>query len=518
MSRKAVACLTATMVLTLSGTELVVAGPSQPAVASSSMLRWHACSFPVGKPPPDRADSTVTCSTVRVPLDYRNPRGRSIVVAISRFSLGSPAGRHATLMIDEGGPSAGLEDAMAFGYQAPLQIVRRYDVVSFDPRGFGQSDPVTCGLTLAEQARYIPWPLPGGIAANARVARRIAAQCARHARAQMPYLTTANVARDMDRIRAMLADRTISYYGLSWGSYLGMVYATLYRHHTGRVVLDSVPNPEWIWRDGFRAWGPGAEIRFPDFARFAAGHAARYHLGTTAGEVRRRYFLLAGRLDTHPLPTPEGQLTGNMLRMGTFGALYADSAFPVLARLWRAVQRSNAAAAGTTAGQLGLWPQAADENDVAAKLGFVCDDAAWPRSLATYRHDVRTEARRFPLVGAMAAGIWPCAFWASRPREPKVAIDGRGPANILLVNNRRDPATPYLGALKARATLQRRARLVSVDQGGHGVYLITHNSCANNAITRYLTGGRLPSSDVSCPIGTQLRDLGNGSGPAAKHR
>ncbi|MGH7487522.1 MAG: alpha/beta hydrolase, partial [bacterium] len=102
------------------------------------------------------------------------------------------------------------------------------------------------------------------------------------------------------------------------------------------------------------------------------------------------------------------------------------------------------------------------------------------------------------LFGALGSNIWPCAFWQSQPVEPPVAITPLGPSNILMLQNRRDPATPYAGALGLRAALGPRARLVSVDQGGHTVYAATPNLCANEIGTAFLIDGSFPDDDVSC--------------------
>ena len=111
------------------------------------------------------------------------------------------------------------------------------------------------------------------------------------------------------------------------------------------------------------------------------------------------------------------------------------------------------------------------------------------------------DSKRYPLFGALGSNIWPCAFWQSQPTEPPVAITPDGPTNVLMLQNRRDPATAYAGALGLRAAFGDRARLVSVDQGGHTVYTTTPNGCANEIATAFLAAGTLPDGDVSCPAG-----------------
>lgn len=136
--------------------------------------------------------------------------------------------------------------------------------------------------------------------------------------------------------------------------------------------------------------------------------------------------------------------------------------------------------------------RAITDQQLSAVLGVICDDVAWPRSVARYERDVWIDGRLFPVAGAMAANIWACAFWPTRPREPLVPITSDGPRNILLVQNLGDPATPWLGALATRGLLGQRASMISVDQGGHAAYLLTPNACMTERVTTYLVAGSLP--------------------------
>jgi hypothetical protein len=115
-----------------------------------------------------------------------------------------------------------------------------------------------------------------------------------------------------------------------------------------------------------------------------------------------------------------------------------------------------------------------------------------------YQRNVSIDRIRYPMVGAASANIWPCAFWPAEPIEPPVRIGDRGPSNILLVQNVRDPATPLAGAREMRAALGDRARMVTVDQGGHGVFLLGANVCGNNVVTRYFVDGTRPTRDSTC--------------------
>jgi hypothetical protein len=233
----------------------------------------------------------------------------------------------------------------------------------------------------------------------------------------------------------------------------------------------------------------GVEDTFPDFAKWAAQHP-EHGLGTTPELVRAKYFDIAGRLDVKP--SVEG-IDGRGFRVLTFAGLYrtGDAAFSKLAAQWQAFDTGR--------------PQPPQEIPeiprvqalLAGRLHVICGDSEWPSSISTYERNVAVDRVRYPMFGAAAANIQPCAFWP-KPVEKQVLPNDRGPRNVLLVQNERDPATPLAGAKTTRRAFGDRAAMLTVDQGGHGAYLIGKNKCANDKVTEYLLGGRLPAWDVRC--------------------
>ncbi|MGC7101890.1 alpha/beta hydrolase [Amycolatopsis lurida] len=462
---------------------VVVLAPQAQAVKAAP--EWAPC-----------ADSAqLLCTTLTVPLDYRNPSGEQIELAISKLPSTKPAQRRGVLLLNPGGPGgAGLSmpaDLAAAGL--PASVLDTYDLIGFDPRGVGRSSPVTCDLRPEQVASNVP-PYAkdaADVAARAEFAREVAKQCAESVSgARLPFITTANTARDMDLIRAALGEPKISYFGGSYGSYLGAVYATLFPQRTDRIVLDSVTGPGGLDPAGSRLLGQGLEDRFPDFARWAADRDGTYELGRNPRQVKAKYFELAAKLDANPIAGIDGAL----FRHFTFGSLYRDANFPVLAQQWQALDRADAP---------GVSGQAAQDvtNLLSSQLYVICGDTNWPEDVATYQRNVEQDRKRYPMFGAAGANIWPCAFWATEPAEPPVTITDDGPSTVLLVQNRRDPATPLAGAREMRRALGDRARMVTADQGGHGAYL-SENACANNAVTRFLVDGTRPARDVSCGAGS----------------
>jgi pimeloyl-ACP methyl ester carboxylesterase len=457
-----------------------------------SSLRWGDCPD-LGLPTPG-----LQCATLDVPLDYRNPHAGTIEVAVSRLPSTNPAKRRGVMLMNPGGPGGpGL--AMPIGLVnagVSASVRESYDLIGFDPRGIELSTPVSCGLPPEFQVSNVPpyARTSAEVVDRAGVARQIAGLCGSGPTADiLPFMNTANTARDMDRIRMALGERTISYYGVSYGSYLGAVYSTLFPRRTDRIVLDSLTGLHGLDVETSRRFGLGFQERFPDFAAWAAERDSTYGLGATPRTVTAKYFELAGKLDQAPVAGVDGPL----FRLFTFSRLYFDENFADLAGIW---QQLNTVA-------VTALPDI--ENIVSAQLSVVCNDNDWPESVRTYQRNVEVDRIRYPMFGAAAANIWPCAFWPTDPVERPVRITDQGPSNILLINNLRDPATPLVGAREMRDALGQRARFVTVDAGGHGAWLLGSNSCANRTVNEFLVDGARPASDTMCakesvgPTGSQ---------------
>ncbi|MEU5036913.1 alpha/beta hydrolase [Streptomyces rubiginosohelvolus] len=459
--------------------------PSDAAATAPAPLKWGPCP---GTNPPKQ----LQCGTLKVPLDYRDPEGRQIEIAVSRLPSRKPEQRRGALLTNPGGPGgSGLGYPLALGATLPRQVLDTYDIIGMDPRGVGRSAPVTCDLTPTQLKRGA-YPAyahgPAGVAREARYARGIAEQCAASDTAWMlPHTTTANTARDLDRIRAALGEAKISYLGASYGTQLGAAYAQLFPERGDRIVLDSALGPRGYDVTAFRLLARGMEDRFPDFAAYASARP-EYGLGTTPAEVEATYFALARRLDAEPL----GNITGTLFRGLTLELLYSDTQLPELARMWQTLKAGK---------PYPFEPTPDQENTAASRLHVLCADSRWPRHQLAYQLNVAVDRARYPQLGASTANITPCAFWPSEHREPPVRIGDRGPSNILLVQNERDPGTPLAGAQKLRQALGQRARMVTADQGGHGVYPFGTNTCANEATTTFLTTGKRPADDLRCAAG-----------------
>ncbi|MBT2391180.1 alpha/beta fold hydrolase [Streptomyces sp. ISL-1] len=460
-------------------------------------VRWENC-------PGTGLDPRQECATLAVPLDHAEPGGARITLAISRIRTEHPEARRGTLLLIPGGPGgSSINGPSTTGKKLPQSVRDAYDIVGFDPRGVGRSTPVGCGLSHDDLAlvKIRSWPAPdGGIEENTATARRLADACATHGGDVLRSISTRNEARDIDRVRQALGERKLSAWGVSYGTYAGAVYAQMFPHRTDRWVMDSSgdPDPKRVARGWLANYQSGVEDAFPDFAAWAAEPGNPDRLAATPGEVRPMFLALAARLDRTPIPWPGAnpeELNGNVLRQTMLDSLYSKGRFPALARL------ITAAGAGSQLPAANTPPDEAMQNTVAVSGATICNDVdAWPdTNPAAYERDIAKSRKRYPLTAGMPVNISLCAFWHDSPRERPVRItpDG-GPSNVLMIQNRRDPSTPLVGALKMRAAFGDRARLVTVDSVGHGAYRANGNACGDEAVTDFLLTGERPARDTSC--------------------
>ncbi|MYU19592.1 alpha/beta fold hydrolase, partial [Streptomyces sp. SID8361] len=214
-----------------------------PAAATGSALdqyveqkpKWQRCEADL--------PAEYQCATIKVPLDYRVPGGKRIDMAISRIKSTAPDQRHGVLLANPGGPGGpGLDMPMLMKESLPESARQKYDLIGFDPRGVGRSTPVTCGLEPEEENWLRPYK-EATFDKDVAWARDVARKCREKSGATLKHITTRNTARDMDLLRAVLGEKKVSYFGYSYGTYLGAVYTQMFPGRADRFVLDSAVDP-----------------------------------------------------------------------------------------------------------------------------------------------------------------------------------------------------------------------------------------------------------------------------------
>ncbi len=467
------------------------------ATAAADHLRqkpaWHRCS-------PEQPAS-YECATLKVPLDYRRPDGRTIDLAISRIKSENPAKRHGAMLLNPGGPGGtGLDLPLLMGEAMPKDVRDSYDLIGFDPRGVGASSPITCGLTDAEQ-NFNRAYRPETFGSDVTWARTVTDKCREKAGSVLPYITTRNTARDMDTIRAVLGERKLSYLGYSYGTYLGAVYSQMFPDRTDRFVLDSGVDPQRIWRGMIQVWATEAEPAFARWTQWAAQRSAEYELGDTPKAVSETFWALVARADKEPFEFEGMKVDGDMIRSTRGVFFYPAQATPMVVAL-KAAAEGKPLPAGTTVTDLkrllagGTAAEPASDNGTAVFWAVACGDTgSWPRYTEQYERDAAKDKARYPLYGDFASNIMPCAFW-DRPVEAATPMHKK--ANVLTVQNEWDSQTPLVSGQGLHKALKGSRMVLAAGGEGHGVYLSDPTSCANAPVNAYLATGKLPAEDVTC--------------------
>lgn len=464
-------------------------------------IDWAAC--PAGW----KLTAAVRCGWVTVPLDYTRPYGPTLRLAVDRArATGAPAGRQGALVYNPGGPGgSGLRFPLRATGRSALwkKAAAAYDLVGFDPRGVGRSAPISCQDLREFTKAPKPDPVPGGEAAKlawrAR-ARDYALGCLhRTGAAVLAQTNTPNTARDLDVIRAALGERRLNFVGVSYGSYLGAVYATLFPARVRRMVVDSVvdPDPAKIWYGDNLDQDAAFQQRWADWLTWVASYDSVYHLGGTAAKVRARWLRLRAATAAHPV----GGVVGPAELTAFFeNAPYYDQAWPVVAAVWSRYATGDTRALVSAAGpdRSDTVGNRAAENADAVYTAIECADAPWPADWSRWDRDSTELSARNPLL--TWPNTWlnlPCADWPAPHGTPVDVRSQPGLPPVLIVQSTRDAATPYEGALQLHARLDGSRLITERDAGSHGV-TEQGNACVDARVDAYLLKGTLDAHDVVC--------------------
>jgi pimeloyl-ACP methyl ester carboxylesterase len=312
-------------------------------------------------------------------------------------------------------------------------------------------------------------------------------------------MTTANTARDLDVIRAALGDKKLNYLGVSYGTYLGSVYSTLFPGHVRRMVLDSVVNParDQIWYRNNLDQDVAFQVRWKDWTAWVAEHDTAYGIGDTAEKVDAEYQKLRDEAAKKPI----GGVVGPAELTAFFqNAPYYDQMWPKVAKAWSDYRKGNKKPLVDNAGP-DLSDKAGNktaENGNAVYTAVECNDAKWPADWATWdRDNTRLHESNPFLTWANAWMNLPCATWSVPQQDPVEVGADEGLPPVLIAQSERDAATPYAGALEVHKRLKGSRLITERDAGSHGITGIT-NSCINDRVEAYFVEGAVDDEDVTC--------------------
>ncbi|MGY1715314.1 alpha/beta hydrolase [Geodermatophilus sp. SYSU D01106] len=475
---------------------------------SEPLLSWEACGLT-----PEAVEAAVQCAVADLPLDYDEPGGERVGIAVAKVPATDPERRIGSLFFNFGGPGGPAVDYLqsaGAGFFATLN--ERFDIVAFDPRGVGQSTPsIDCRADQERQGVYsMPFPTPLDIDVPAYVTKSqsYVDACLANNGEVLAHVSTANVARDMDALRAAVGDDRLTYLGFSYGTFLGSTYAALFPGRYRALVLDGAVNAEAYIDDPTShlvAQTAAFEIALTRFTEACALDQVACS-GFGGADPYLAFDNLIQTAEGTPIPAPgytpdPRPVTGDDIRAATLSLLYAKQLWGILAQ----------ALAQAAAGDATLVRQLVDEVfygrledgtfDPATDRYFTIGAAeqAYSTDVTTYLEQGAESWEAFPhfWFNSGYAEI-PYALWPARDEDVyrgPFTVPGSSPT-VLVIGTTYDPATPYQSAIALTAQLG-NARLLTMEGDGHTAYG-GNSACIDARTEAYLIELTLPEPGAEC--------------------
>jgi pimeloyl-ACP methyl ester carboxylesterase len=475
----------ATLVASLAST----AGAAKPTPPKPT-LHWSSC------------QKSFECARLSVPLDDTVSNGPTISLALMRLPAADPSQRIGSLVVNPGGPGA---SAVQYIHDAarmlPSTIRDRFDIVGFDPRGTGGSAPLSCATNL-DSFYNLQFAPTSDAARQALIAgtEALVNDCKVKDGAELPYLSTERTARDMDRVRAALGDRQLTYLGYSYGTYLGALYADLYPTHVRAMVLDGAVDPALGAAAQQIQQAQGFEHDLDLFlASCSADASCPFHRN---GNSAAAYDALRARLDRSPIPASDAgagrTLNGTEFDIGVTLFLYSGQRnLNDLAQALDAADKGNGGQMLNASDQYTMrHPDGTYDQMDAAFLAIGCLDGPDVGGLAGLRAIEDQAAVAAPRLGrsvvnnSLACAVWPV------PTQTAPLPHAVGAPPIVVIGNTQDPATPLAGAQALSHEVQSGV-LVTVNSTAHTAYA-SGNGCVDTIVNRYLLTRVPPPAGQRC--------------------
>lgn len=454
-------------------------------------IDWHPC------------HGEYRCASMEVPLDYSEPAGKRIEIALLKVPAREPQKQVGTLVVNPGGPGApGTDYAAHAGFVFGTPLLNRFDIVGFDPRGTGKSAPVNC-LTDEQLDAYIAQdPSPDTRAERQQYQawnQRIGRGCVQRSPGKLAaHVSTQETARDMDILRAVLGEEKLNYFGASYGTLLGATYADIFPENVGRFVLDGAVDPTLSNREMALQQAEGFQTALRAYVSHCVEGGDCY-LGGTVEEGLQRISDFLASVDAQPLETREKRdlKIGNAF-YGLVTPLYNRDYWPLLDRALQAAFHGD----GTLLLELSdayssRGPDGYTNNMMEALYAISCldDPSAIPPSQVPTVVDEFTEVS--PTFGRVFAwSLTACNGVQVESDLPERTINAPGAPPILVIGTTRDPATPLKWA-KALADQLSSGVLIVREGDGHTGYN-QGNECVDDAVESYLIEGVVPDGPLRC--------------------
>jgi pimeloyl-ACP methyl ester carboxylesterase len=472
--------------------------PARPAVP---VLAWKSC------------DDGFQCATALVPLDYHDPRAAQVSIAVISHQATGPGSALGWLFINGGGPNPQVSGLPTTYQQIPAAWRERYNIITFDPRGMGYSTQVRCFPTEAAEEKLLGnLPVfPVGKAQQEgylRAYAKLDAQCARDAGPLLDHDSTADIARDMNLLREAVGDPVLNYYGESYGTLLGAIYANLFPATTGRMILDASLNPvAWsagnsqvpaFARQGSPQASQAAMTAFLDLCGNATTEACAFSAGTPAATTAKwdKLLSLASKHPVNLVGQPGTYTYADVVSAVNLGTVTQWRANAILLQqLWTAATGGKPplppapgpSPSGPTSGP-GYY------SGQEQQLAILCADSPNPPGLAAYA----TAAAANTLAPTVTWDTAGCADWPAAAAQDRYTGPWNRPtaSTILLLANTGDPLTAYQDSVAMSHDLA-QARLLTVDGYGHTTFN-NPSTCAIGYAVQYTLTGVLPPPGTVC--------------------
>jgi len=446
------------------------------------------------------------CANVKVPLDYKKPGGKAITVAMAKLPAkgGKPIG---SLFVNPGGPgSSGILMLSYVDRAFSKDVMDKYDIIGFDPRGVGSSTPVDC-IDDREMAKVLDsdfdMETEAGRRAQKAQAKKIAEGCKKKSGELLAHVGTESAARDMDVLRGLVGDEKLNYLGFSYGTQLGGAYADLFPKKVGRMVLDGAANPQQSFLPSTYTQMLSFEKSFERYAERCV-KAGNCSLGSSVDAAKKKMRALLDQAHATPFKTsdPNRPLNRSMLHSTVIRLLYEDRTWSVFNQAFDQLIRQND-------GSLFLKLFDASTGRDGDEVSSSRTEAYWAINCADYARESEADylkyakklKREAPAIGAFSAqdtvAFYMCAELPHHPKSNPGPYRAKGSAPIVVIGTRHDPATPYHWTQALHKTLENSV-LLTWEGEGHAAYA-TAGSCIQSPVDKYLLTGEVPKDGLVCP-------------------
>jgi pimeloyl-ACP methyl ester carboxylesterase len=461
-------------------------------------VSWLPCD---GAELPENAE----CAAVAAPLNWDAPDGERIELALARVKAPDGAGRLGSLLVNPGGPGGSGKGFLPQALDAiGAEVQARYDIVGFDPRGVGESTPITCYETTEERDAHFAatWPRTlAGFEESLAVAEPFAKACAQNTGPLLGHVDTISAAKDMELLRTLLGDEQLNFLGYSYGTLLGAVYAELFPAKVGRLVLDGAIDPSVSASDHEVEQAAGFEAALGAYLADCVG-TEDCPFGGAGQQALDRIHQLLVEIEADPLsagPQDSRELTVPLALNGILITLYDDESWPFLSQAltWALDYGDGAALMALSDIYLDRQDGSYQSNQMEAFVAINCLDDRLPSDLASAEAHAAALAAASPTFGEFwAYGEKQCEVWPYPQVSQAQPITAAGAAPIIVIGTTGDPATPYHGAVALAEQLDSGV-LITFDGEGHTAYGRS-NGCVDQAVDRYLLEGEAPSQNLAC--------------------